>query len=67
MTQIAVKNPAGADAGTVDLDDAVFGVQPNVPVMHQVVTAQLAARRSGTQSTKTRSEVSGGGAKPYRQ
>lgn len=67
MTQIAVKNPAGADAGTVDLDDAVFGVQPNVPVMHQVVTAQLAARRAGTQSTKTRSEVSGGGAKPYRQ
>jgi len=67
MTQIAVKNPAGTDAGTIDLDDAVFGVQPNVPVMHQVVTAQLAARRAGTQSTKTRSEVRGGGAKPYRQ
>ena len=44
-----------------------FGVQPNVPVMHQVVTAQLAKRRAGTQSTKTRSEVRGGGAKPYRQ
>src|SRR5690606_22607449 len=50
-----------------DLDDATFGIQPNVPVMHQVVTAQLAARRAGTQSTKTRSEVRGGGSKPYRQ
>jgi large subunit ribosomal protein L4 len=67
MAQITLKNAAGKDAGTVDLDDAVFGIQPNVPVMHQVVTAQLAARRAGTQSTKTRSEVSGGGAKPYRQ
>ena len=47
--------------------DFVFGIQPNVPVMHQVVTAQLAARRSGTQSTKTRSEVSGGGKKPFKQ
>ena len=45
----------------------MFGVQPNVPLMHQVVTAQLARRRAGTQSTKTRSEVRGGGAKPYRQ
>ncbi|HWL46020.1 MAG TPA: 50S ribosomal protein L4 [Ilumatobacter sp.] len=51
----------------VTLDPAVFGIQPNVPVMHQVVTAQLAARRAGTQSTKTRSEVRGGGAKPFRQ
>jgi large subunit ribosomal protein L4 len=51
----------------VELDEAVFGIQPNVPVMHQVVTAQLAARRSGTQSTKTRSEVRGGGAKPWKQ
>lgn len=67
MTQITLKNAAGADAGKVDLDDHTFGIQPNVPVMHQVVTAQLAARRSGTQSTKTRSEVSGGGAKPFRQ
>ena len=67
MAQITVKNAAGKDAGTVDLDDATFGIQPNVPVMHQVVTAQLAARRAGTQSTKTRSEVRGGGAKPYRQ
>ena len=67
MAQITVKNAAGKDAGTVDLDDHTFGIQPNVPVMHQVVTAQLAARRAGTQSTKTRSEVRGGGAKPYRQ
>ena len=67
MAQITLKNAAGKDAGTVELDDYTFGIQPNVPVMHQVVTAQLAARRSGTQSTKTRSEVAGGGAKPYRQ
>ena len=67
MAQITLKNAAGSDAGTVDLDDAVFGIQPNVPVMHQVVTAQLSARRAGTQSTKTRAEVRGGGAKPYRQ
>ena len=67
MAQITLKNAAGKDAGTVDLDDATFGIQPNVPVMHQVVTAQLAARRGGTQSTKTRAEVRGGGAKPYRQ
>ena len=51
----------------MELDDAVFGIEPNVAVMHQVVTAQLAARRAGTQSTKTRAEVRGGGAKPYKQ
>jgi len=67
MAQITIKNPAGKDAGKVDLDEALFGVQPNMPLMHQVVTAQLARRRAGTQSTKTRSEVRGGGAKPYRQ
>jgi large subunit ribosomal protein L4 len=67
MSQITVKNAAGKDAGKVDLDDSMFGIEPNIPVMHQVVTAQLAARRAGTQSTKTRSEVRGGGAKPYRQ
>ncbi|MEM8621514.1 MAG: 50S ribosomal protein L4 [Actinomycetota bacterium] len=67
MPTLTVKNATGADAGSVELDDAIFGVEPNVPVMHQVVTAQLAARRSGTQSTKTRSEVRGGGAKPWRQ
>ena len=67
MAELTIKNAAGKDAGTVELDADVFGLEPNVPVMHQVVTAQLAARRAGTQSTKTRSEVRGGGAKPYRQ
>jgi large subunit ribosomal protein L4 len=67
MATVPLKNSTGGEAGTVDLDDAIFGVQPNVPVMHQVVTAQLAARRSGTQSTKTRAEVRGGGAKPWKQ
>jgi large subunit ribosomal protein L4 len=67
MASIAMKNTAGKDAGSVDVADELFGVQPNVPVMHQVVTAQLAHRRSGTQSTKTRAEVSGGGKKPFRQ
>jgi large subunit ribosomal protein L4 len=67
MASITVKTRAGKDAGSLELDGSVFGVQPNVPVMHQVVTAQLAARRSGTQSTKTRAEVSGGGKKPFKQ
>src|SRR5678815_187102 len=67
MASITVKDSAGKDAGNLDLDDAMFGVQPNVPLMHQVITAQLAARRSGTQSTKTRAEVRGGGAKPWKQ
>ena len=52
---------------SADLPEAIFGIQPNVPVMHQVVTAQLAAARSGTHATKSRAEVSGGGAKPWRQ
>jgi large subunit ribosomal protein L4 len=64
---ISLKTVAGKDAGKVELDADVFGIQPNVPVMHQVVTAQLAARRAGTQSTKTRAEVSGGGKKPFKQ
>lgn len=67
MPSVSLKNSAGADAGTVELDAATFGIEPNVAVMHQVVTAQLAARRAGTQSTKTRAEVSGGGAKPWKQ
>ena len=57
----------GEASGSVDLDESVFGIQPNVPVLHQVVTAQLAAARAGTQSTKTRAEVSGGGKKPFKQ
>jgi large subunit ribosomal protein L4 len=67
VSSVDVKDLKGATAGTVDLDDEVFGIEPNVPVMHQVVTAQLAARRAGSQSTLTRSEVRGGGAKPWRQ
>jgi len=67
MASVDLRNRAGATVGTAALDDAVFGIQPNVPVMHQVVTAQLAAARSGTQSTLTRAEVRGGGAKPWRQ
>jgi len=57
----------GTELGDVDLDPSVFGIEPNLAVLHQVVTAQLAAARSGTQSTKTRAEVRGGGAKPFRQ
>jgi large subunit ribosomal protein L4 len=67
MATLTVKTVSGKDAGKVELDDDMFAVQPNIPVMHQVVTAQLAARRSGTQSTKTRSDVAGGGRKPYAQ
>jgi large subunit ribosomal protein L4 len=67
MASVKLTKVTGKSSGKVDLDDAFFGVQPNIPVMHQVVTAQLAARRSGTQSTKTRAEVRGGGAKPWRQ
>ena len=67
MSTISVKSATGTDAGPVDLPEAIFGLEPNVAVMHQVVTAQLAAARAGTHSTKTRAEVSGGGAKPWRQ
>jgi large subunit ribosomal protein L4 len=67
MPSVTVKTSSGSDAGSVDLDQEIFGIEPNVPVMHQVVTAQLAARRAGTQSTKTRAEVRGGGAKPWKQ
>src|SRR5436305_6552568 len=67
MPKVTVKDPSGADKGSVDLDELYFGIEPNLPVLHQVVTAQLAARRSGTQSVKTRAEVRGGGAKPWKQ
>jgi large subunit ribosomal protein L4 len=67
MPSVKLRSRTGADAGQVDLPDAFFGIEPNVPVMHQVVVAQLAAKRAGTQSTKTRSEVRGGGAKPWKQ
>ncbi len=54
---IPLRTVDGGSAGSIDLDESVFGIEPNVAVMHQVVTAQLAAARSGTQSTKTRAEV----------
>ncbi len=67
MVNVAVRDRTGAETGKIELDASTFGIEPNKAVMHQVVTAQLAARRSGTQSTKTRAEVRGGGAKPWRQ
>jgi large subunit ribosomal protein L4 len=67
MTSIDVKDLAGKKVGSVDLPAAWFEGKINVPVMHQVVTAQLAAARQGTHKTKTRGEVAGGGRKPWRQ
>jgi large subunit ribosomal protein L4 len=67
MATVNVQSPAGDLTRTVELPDSVFGVQVNVPLIHQVVVAQLAAARQGTHDTKTRGEVSGGGRKPYRQ
>ena len=62
-----VRTPDGGTAGTVELDEAIFGIEPNMAALHQAVTAQRAARRSGSHSTLTRAEVRGGGAKPWRQ
>ena len=67
MTTIEIKNPAGEAAGSIELPAEVFNVQANVPFIHQVVVAQLAAARQGTHKAKTRAEVAGGGRKPYRQ
>jgi len=67
MAELTTRRSDGTDGASITVDDATFAVKPNVPLMHQVVTAQLAAARSGTQSTKTRAEVSGGGAKPFKQ
>jgi large subunit ribosomal protein L4 len=67
VKQIDVLTPAGKKDGSVELPAELFDVEPNIALMHQVVTAQLAAKRQGTHSTKTRGEVSGGGKKPYRQ
>lgn len=64
---VDVLSTSGKKSGSVELDETYFGIEPNVAVMSQVVTAQLAARRAGTQSTKTRSEARGGGAKPWAQ
>jgi|TARA_B110000014_G_scaffold224789_1_gene183218 large subunit ribosomal protein L4 len=66
-TTLDLRTQDGSTAGTVTLDDTIFGIEPNMAVLHQVVTAQLAARRSGSANTKTRAEVRGGGAKPFRQ
>src|ERR1700680_842740 len=67
MPSTTVYNMAGEAVEELELSEQVFGVIPNVPVLHQVVTAQLVNRRQGNASTKTRSEVSGGGRKPYKQ
>jgi large subunit ribosomal protein L4 len=67
VSSVDVLNTQGEKAGSVDLPDNVFDVQANIPLMHQVVTAQLAAARQGTHKVKTRGEVAGGGKKPYKQ
>ena len=67
MANVAVYNMQGETVGTMELNDAVFGVEVNEHIVHEVVVAQLANKRQGTQSAKTRSEVSGGGKKPWRQ
>ena len=67
MAKVSVLNMEGAQVGEIDLNDAVFGVDVKENLMHKAVVAQLAGARQGTQSAKTRSEVSGGGRKPWRQ
>ena len=67
MSAIKVLNMAGAEVGTVELNDSIFGVEPNTAVVHEVVKNHLANCRQGTQSALTRAEVSGGGKKPWRQ
>ena len=67
MANIAVVDMAGKNVGEITLNDAIFGIEPNAVVMHEAVVNYLANQRQGTQSTKTRSEVSGGGRKPWRQ
>ena len=67
MPNVAVLDMAGKKVGTVDLLDTIFGIEPNAAVMHQLVVSYLANQRQGTQSALTRSEVSGGGRKPWRQ
>jgi large subunit ribosomal protein L4 len=67
VTSVDVINAEGTAAGSVDLPDEIFDVQANIPLMHQVVVAQLAAARQGTHKAKTRGEVAGGGKKPYKQ
>ena len=67
MATVSVYNMEGNEVGTIDLNDAVFGVEVNEHLVHMAVVQQLANKRQGTQKAKTRSEVSGGGRKPWRQ
>jgi large subunit ribosomal protein L4 len=67
MATLDIKDTKGKKAGTVTVADTIFAIEPNTHAMHQVVRSQMAARRAGTHDTKGRSEVSGGGAKPFRQ
>ena len=67
MAKVSVYNIEGAQVGEIELDDAIFGVEVNENLMHKVVVAHLAAARQGTQSARTRSEVRGGGRRPWRQ
>ena len=67
MSKYAIKNVEGAEVGQAELSADVFGIEPNIPVIHQVVVCQDSCARQGTHSVKNRHEVSGGGAKPYRQ
>ena len=67
MSKYAIKNAEGAQVAEAELADGVFGIEPNIPVVHQAVVAIESCARQGTHSVKNRHEVSGGGAKPYRQ
>ncbi len=67
MPTVAVYDGTGKEVGKIDLSDAVFGIEPNKPAMHSMVLSHLANLRQGTQSAKTRAEVSGGGRKPWKQ
>ena len=67
MAKVTMLNMAGAEAGIIELNDAVFGIEPNQNAVHAVVKNYLANQRQGTQSAKTRAEVRGGGRKPFRQ
>lgn len=67
MAKVTMLNMAGAEAGSIELSDAIFGIEPNQFAVHTVVKNYLANQRQGTQSAKTRAEVRGGGRKPFRQ
>ena len=67
MTTLKITDSTGKDAGTIEVADSIFGIEPNAACIHQVVRSQMAARRQGTHDTKPRGQVSGGGRKPFRQ